>query len=579
MVSQESILRRLVLAGALLIFASGGLCAQSKQQPAAERPEEPPNGTITGRIVNESGQPVSNSMVYSRVIGTINSTRTTLSDADGNFQFTGLDSALYSIFATSPGYVTSLRDFTDSQASLYRVGDAVKLTLVKGAVLTGTVVNSASEPVIAVQVHALMIRDAEGKQPRSVPTDLGWKTTDDRGIYRIYGLQPGTYVVFAGAGTSFGFNVTAYDTDVPTYAPSSTRDTASEITLRAGDEITGVDIRYRGEQGHTVSGSVTGAVTPDGMNTYTVGLASIVNGKSLWSTSTIQPPNAKGFAINGLADGDYDIWSNSFVGLGDAGISEPKRIKVKGANVTGVELITKPLASVSGRLILESSKVEACKDKRRPVFTETMVYTQRDEKPAGPAVDRFLNSQAVPAKDGAIQFKNLAPGQYIFPVRFFAKYWYLDSVSLDAPAGNAKSGVTDAARNWTVLKLGDRLTGLNVKLVEGAASLRGQVKTENGQAVPDGLVFYLVPADREKANDVLRYYGTKVNSDGSFTLNNLAPGRYWAITKVPGENESLTKLNRPDQNETRLRLRRDAELAKKEVEFKLCENKTAFEIK
>src|SRR6185436_8942891 len=120
--------------------------------------------------------------------------------------------------------------------------------------------------------------------------------------------------------------------------------------------------------------------------------------------STIQPPNAKGFAINGLADGDYDIWSNSFVG-GDLGISEPKRIKIKGANVTGIELITKPLASVSGRLILESSKVEECKDKRRPVFAETMVSTQRDEKPANPAVDRYLNSQAIPAKDGTIQLK------------------------------------------------------------------------------------------------------------------------------------------------------------------------------
>ena len=92
---------------------------------------------------------------------------------------------------------------------------------------------------------------------------LAEKTTDDRGIYRIYGLPAGNYLVWAG-GPTYNPGVDPYDTDVPTYAPSSTRDTATEITVRSGEETTNVDIRYRGEPGHIVSGTVNGPASEQG---------------------------------------------------------------------------------------------------------------------------------------------------------------------------------------------------------------------------------------------------------------------------------------------------------------------------
>src|SRR5437667_9742682 len=63
----------------------------------------------------------------------------------------------------------------------------------------------------------------------------------------------GTYLVAAGGGYNSPYNINAYGTDVPTYAPSSTRDDATEISVRYGEETTNVDIRYRGEAGHAVS--------------------------------------------------------------------------------------------------------------------------------------------------------------------------------------------------------------------------------------------------------------------------------------------------------------------------------------
>src|SRR5258708_20302274 len=86
------------------------------------------------------------------------------------------------------------------------------------------------------------------------------RATDDRGYYRLYGLQPGTYIVSAGGATQFGgaFGNSVYANDAPTFAPASTRDTAVEIVVSSGQEAT-ADIRYRGEPGHSISGRVTAA--------------------------------------------------------------------------------------------------------------------------------------------------------------------------------------------------------------------------------------------------------------------------------------------------------------------------------
>src|SRR5205085_5820145 len=80
-------------------------------------------------------------------------------------------------------------------------------------------------------------------------------------IYRIYGLVPGTYIVQAGPpGTGpggFGPNaLSPYNGDAPTYYPSAVRDTAVPVAVHLSGEISGIDIRYRGEKGHAVSGKV-----------------------------------------------------------------------------------------------------------------------------------------------------------------------------------------------------------------------------------------------------------------------------------------------------------------------------------
>jgi hypothetical protein len=554
------------------------IAAAHAQVPAsAPKDSEAPittTGTITGRVVNESGQPLAGASLYVRTVNSGYAARTTTTDGEGNFRVNGLEPSLYIISAQAPAYTISFDPTTPP--TYYRIGDSVRLELVRGGVLTGTVTNALGEPLILVNVRAMMVRDAKGEALKTPSFGFREDMTDDRGVYRIYGLPPGTYIVAAG-GFSFPAAFSPYNLDIPTYAPSSTRDNATEITVRGGEEST-ADIRYRGEPGHTISGTVKIAGTAGA----TIFLIPVGAG-FLPGGSTYQAPNSRGFAFNGLTDGDYDLVGQEFTTsqTGTApvlSLSEPKRVTVRGADVTGIELSTRSLPSITGRISLESSKIPECQGKRAPLLAETFIRVQRHEKDAEKdraTYLRMFTTSASPDRNGEFALRNLMAGRYQFEPRFYARYWYLRSITLTT--GTAKPQKVDAAANWTVVKFGDQLSNLTITLAEGAASIRGRIPAAEP---PDAMAVYLVPAEPDKADDILRYFVTESSADGAFAFNNLPPGRYWALAQTPDpQTATLTKLRQPEAATARAKLRRTAEGQKSVIELKPCQNVADYQLK
>lgn len=531
-------------------------------------------GTITGRVVNESGQPLPNARVTVQAMGSLRRSESTITDREGKFQINDLDPLSYRVFASLSAY-TYLTTFEDVWSTSHRIGDSVTVVLTKGGVITGTVTTQTGEPIVGVRVYARITRGESSHLSRFLNSYQRERTTDDRGVYRIYGLATGTYVVWAGGSGGSNSEEDAFDSDIPTYSPASTRDTAGEISVRAGQETTNVDIAYRGEPGRIVSGSArrleTGEQAGFGISLTTVGKSG-----SEWSLSTAQEPNAKGFMFRGVDDGDYEIAAISMSQTGQSAIIS-KRVRVRGADVTGIELVTQPMASVSGRVVLEESKAAECTGKQRPLLSETLVSASPDESQATvfhPQFRWFLGLPANPDAQGNVSIKNIMPGRYFFVPQFSAKYWYLQSITLPLAAGTK----TDAARTWTTFKSGDRLSGLTITLAQGAASLHGELVLKEGETQPEGAFVYLVPVEREKAGDVLRFFMTAVNADRKIVLNSIAPGRYWVLVKSETVVSSLTKLRSPDQAEFRAKLRREAEAANTTIEFKPCQNVVGFQI-
>jgi len=522
-------------------------------------------GTISGRVVSDSGQPLANARITLRQAGSFQAVDG-ITDRDGKFQIRGLEPRTYQLTAWLSAYTA----FT--LPTNYRVGDSVTVVLTKGGVITGTVTTQMGEPVVGVRVHARMIGADINMPPPAYGSFGPDQATDDRGVYRIYGLRTGTYVVWAGGGGGGGIDSgpDPFDDLVPTYSPGSSRDTAAEISVRAGEEVSNVDIRFRGEPGHVIAGKAQQSKSVRSSN-FLLSLTGAGKGRSDWHMMTTQPDDSRRFLFRGVDDGEYDLVAFAIVADGPGSEVAAKRIKVNGADVTGIELVTEPLAAVSGRIVLEESNKTECSGKQRPVFTETLVSASQDEKQSSDyQFLLFLRAPAAVDASGNVLLKNLPAGRYLFVPDFAAKYWYVQSITLPSSAG-AKN--IDATRSWTTLKPGDRLSGLTITLVQGAASLSGQVADNRS----DVAFLYLVPAEKERAEDALRFFGVAVGPEGKFAVANLPPGRYWILLK--GNSEvSTAKLRLPDQKEFRASLRREGEAAKTSIDLKPCQHVTDFKV-
>ena len=439
--------RLVLLLKAALLAAC--VCVSSTQALAQAETGSRKLGSIKGRVLSD-GQAVTNASITAYSVNPPRQSRTVPSNDNGDFEIKSLEPGMYRVEVNAPAFVSLP---VDPEEQIHRVGDSVTVNMIKGGVITGKVSTADNDPVVAIRVRAMMIRDENGQRLQQ-PAQSSDRFTDDRGVYRIFGLLPGTYVVFAGGRGLWGAGANAYDNDAPSFAPSSTRDTAEEISLARGEERT-VDIRYRGTSGHSVSGSVKAATTPDS-RWVTIKLERVVNSEpDLKFTTYIR--DAEGFQFSGVSDGEYLVWADYGSQSGEVQRSEAKRITVNGADITGIELIVKPLASIAGVVALESTKIEECKGKARPLFEETLVSIQRNRSSSS-----LL--QTSPDGVGGFQLRNVEAGQYNFDIRFFQRYWYLRSLTMPG----AKDSTTDLARNWLTLKSGDKVSGVKATLAEGA---------------------------------------------------------------------------------------------------------------
>lgn len=537
-------------------------------------------GVITGRVVSEDGSGLPGMTVTllpvaaDRRANAGGSERQTGTDLDGNFKFTGLAPRVYSVSASAAkSYVPGPVPVGERQdGGYYRVGDNVTITMIKGGVITGSVTNATGEPLIGVRVNAVMTRGAEENTARAAARP---RFTDDRGFYRIYGLPPGTYVVFTRS--ALFPDPTPYDRDTPTYHPSSTRETAAEVTVTSGGEASGVDIRYRGDRGHAVSGSLSGSSVPDSSSvSYMVALTNTATGVVRSDADFFR----ERFAIYGVADGEYEITVRWLLPSNEEVIaSSPRRVVVKGADVGGVELRLLPMGSIAGRFALEAT-LDACESKRKWSLEEALLAIRPGTKPGEATHARSQTSVNGLTEKGEFTVYNLTANRYFLEPRLPNENWYVKAITAPAStsvSANTKAArgalVADIARNGIMLKAGEKITGVVATIADGAAGLSGKVvPPTEGSRLPARLRIHLIPAEARAADEVLRYAEAYARGDGSFLLSNLAPGKYWLIARAAPDDEGS---DRPvgriawDANE-RAKLHHEAMAEKNEIELQPC---------
>jgi len=530
-------------------------------------------GAISGRVVADDGQPMGGVQVIAVSVGKqqiTGATQMTNCDADGNFKVTGLSSGVYSLLARAPGYV-SVQD----QSRKYRIGESVIIRMARGGVITGRVTDQFGESMVGVRVSADRVRDSEGEPDRSASAMNemnSLRMTDDRGIYRIYGLEPGAYVVGVNGASPIFAGLGQTSREPPTYHPSSPRGAAVEINLRGAEEVSGVDIRARGGRGRAISGTVSGETQGEGLiNSVIVTLVGAAD-KHLAGMATLI--GGQNFSLRGVEDGEYELVAMRFSESMDFALSAPRRVTMRSADINGVELKLMKLGSVSGRVVIEAPKAE-CKIAGQFKVGEALIELKREDRTPGvfafglfPMEAGMSLGAATPEKDGGFTVKNLEAGRYRINTDLPDENWYVRAIT---QAATPKP--IDIARAGATLKQGEKISGIEMIIAQGAASLSGRVvPAREGAQLPKRLRVHLIPAETTAADDLLRYAEAPVRGDGSFEFKHVAPGKYLLHTRQAVEKEANDEQARPlawDPVE-RAKLRREAAAAKNEIELKVC---------
>ncbi|MCI0660747.1 MAG: carboxypeptidase-like regulatory domain-containing protein [Acidobacteria bacterium] len=492
--------------------------AQSKETKAG-------TATVSGRVTIK-GEPAPGitvvlqpqQMMESGIIGTIPSAKT---DANGNFRVTGLTAGRYFVNPSAPEFITpgeSRPGMRQGKTIIVNDGDnleKLEIELIRGSVITGRVTGANGRPLVEERVELTKLENngpPRPAPPRPMPIN---QTTDDRGIYRIYGVPEGRYLVSIGMAQS-SLRMGSGTQYQKTYHPDATdQSQAKVVEVGEGEEVTGVDI-YAGEAKKTYSifGRVVnaengrpvvgasiniGMLAPDG-NRITgsggYGVRSNVNGE---------------FQLSNVAPGKYA----AFTGGGyypDQNVryySEPVIFDLGESDVHGIEIKVRNGGSISGVLVLEGTNDPAILAK----LSNLMVFIH--SIPGGTdQLSTPFGRQVKVNTDGSFTFQGVPPGKIILELIMMFPGLSLIRTERDG-VPQPREGIDIAA--------GEHISNLRLVASYGALSLRGEIKIVGGTLPPE-IMLYITATRVDAANDNSRGY--PVDTRNLFVIEHLSAGEY-----------------------------------------------------
>lgn len=504
------------------------------------------NGRITGVVVSDEPQPRPLRRARVTLTGAgLDAPHTAITADDGSFVFDALPAGRFTLIAAKEPYVSmaygARRPGRPGTGIQVAAGQAVPVTLrlPRGAVITGTVVDVDGRPASGVPVHAL------SRRPGGALAERQWVNTpgvipgasDDRGVYRLYGLPAGEYVVTAQPpqrGPTVGPNVEIRAMQGGSAAPrpvalapvfhggGADLARAARIGLRAGEERTAADIQLEYVPLATVSGVVTAPAgwTPARLSLWRTEETAPFQG----GTATVTADPQGSFTFRGVRPGTYRLAARAVPPAAGGDVRAPSvtdaaqfalaDVAVAGDDVEGVALSLQPALTLAGRIVFETDRgVPPTAFELRTGAPATLAGA-----PGGWQVPTVI-------VDGTtFRVAGMVPGLYrmmLTPpgVRAPIGSWWLTSISaggrelLDEPL-NLQQSLDDA-----VATLSDR-----------ASEVSGTLRDPQGAAIPD-LWIVVFPVDRTGwFAHSRRLAAVRANREGRWTVRNLPPGEYRVVS-------------------------------------------------
>src|SRR5688500_15054211 len=237
--------------------------------PARDRVPETGTASITGRVVTVgTGAPVRRAEVQASIGGGPRP-RAVLTDENGRFELRNLPAGRWMLRAAKTGFVPQQfgqrNPFTASDQIVLadRQQFTADFALTRGAAIMGRVYDEFGDPIANARVAALRFVSSANAR-RLVPAATSGPT-DDTGAFRVYGLTAGEYYLAATLNSTAAVNGSLVSADGPvTYAPTyypGTADIAAaqRLTVRAGEEQSGIGMIVAPVRAVRLSGTVTGS--------------------------------------------------------------------------------------------------------------------------------------------------------------------------------------------------------------------------------------------------------------------------------------------------------------------------------
>jgi hypothetical protein len=566
-----------------LILATG-LAAQQRDT----RSVPAGTGQISGVVVSAGTAPEPVRRAIVTIAGDLTESRSVVTDDAGRFVFGRLPAGRFTISAKKaawlPGQFGAARP--GRAGSAVALGDGEKrdisITLHRGAVISGALRDETGAPVAGVNVVAIDVRVLAANPAASVPDGV---MTDDRGMYRIFGLPPSDYVVVAspappGSGETGARSAAELDALFATLNDRQSRTPASpapqlprsraavgyspvfypgtpmysdaaRLRVAAGDEKSGVSFTVT----HVPVASVEGMVTGETPSLAATILFVIPDGPRLSSFPgtlgiTSVPPNARGeFRYGNLPPGRYRIVARARKGppdpnaplppapTGIRGGSPPPNvtveavgdmlygvadIEVRGQDIGGVTIAMQLGGFMSGKLVFD-----AAQNARPEDVTQFRVGVQLV---AGGGVSQQGSTRVGGAINAIPPVNVKSDGTFL--ITGIGPSTYFVTCQIPAHLANAwkvRSAIVDGRDLLDSNLEGPSVALRNVvvTLSDKRTEIAGTLQSASGQPISD---YYVVAFSADRANwrqGSRRNASARPATNGRFVIADLPAGEYF----------------------------------------------------
>ncbi|HLK66087.1 MAG TPA: carboxypeptidase-like regulatory domain-containing protein [Bryobacteraceae bacterium] len=467
-----------------------------------------PCAVIRGNIVeNRTGKPLMRvTVTLLPVAPTPGNPQTAHTDRFGGFEFAALAPGAYVVKASQPGFLPmeyGQKLWNSAGQPVVVASDTAPFLNLRMLRYSGIVGTIRDENEIGMWGHEVVAY--RNTQP---PQIVSRATSDDRGVYRIPGLEPGDYVV----------RTTGAEDEQVSYVPTFSKETreianARIVQVYADEDATGMDIHPAAGKLFAITGATDPQVQPELCEEMVITLASEMGRQTVQGTCAFQ--------FRGLPPGPYELFAEAKA-IGKGGYSP-----VSLSRDTAISIVVRDIPLTYFQVNPNSGVPQ-------------IMARRKDLAGVGvPALLQLVNNRAL-----------LAPGRW--------------EVMLLPPSGNYVSGFygpnfarqTNRPDGWNEFQANG--SSVRFSLSGGPGEMHGIVKSFGEPAV--GAPVYLEAWDPDNRKRVTELRVVRTDLHGVYRFSALAPGTYRALATFEYQMPESATMELAGAQSVRIEARSDQQV-------------------